>query len=113
MRVDHIILGQDLTKGSEGEACLVAFDEYSGCYGTFPHSSHTMDNNISALRTFGGTRAYGKALCNVKSDAAPELVSSVKHLDWLPDPGVPNDPFHNANLERAVRSSRKGHGPST
>ena len=109
MRVDHIILGQDLTKGSEGEqACLVAFDEYSGCYGAIPQSSRAIDNNISALRKFGGTRAHGKALCNVKSDAAPELVSAIKHLDWLPDPGVPNDPFHNANLERAVRSIKEG-----
>ena len=33
LRVDHIITGSDLTKGSEGEqACLICYDEYSGCY---------------------------------------------------------------------------------
>ena len=58
----------------------MAFDEYSGCYGAFPQSSRAIDNNISVLRKFGGTWAHGKALCNVKSDAAPELVSAVKHL---------------------------------
>ena len=32
LRVDHVIIGSDLTKGSGGEqACLICYDEYSGC----------------------------------------------------------------------------------
>ncbi|CAE7029195.1 GIP [Symbiodinium natans] len=105
LRADHIILGQDLTKGSEGEqACLIAYDDYSGCYGAFPQTNRSTDQNVSVLRKFGGTRAHGKALCVVKSDAASELVDAVKALSWLPDPGVPHDLFHNSQLERAIRT---------
>ena len=43
-------------------------------------ASRAIDNNISVLRKFGGTWAHGNALRKVKSDAAPELVSAVKHL---------------------------------
>ena len=79
LRVDHIVVGSDLTKGSEGEqACLIRYDEYSGCYQAFPQTNRTTDNNIAALQKFGGTRAHGKALCCVKSDAAGELVRGCK-----------------------------------
>ena len=109
LRVDHIILGQDSTKGSEGEqACLITYDEYSGCVSAFPQTTRTTDNNIAALQKFGGTRAHGKALCAVKSDCAPELTEAVKYLGWLPEPGIPNDPFHNAQLERLVRTIKEG-----
>ena len=109
LRADHIILGQDLTKGSEGEqACLIAYDDYSGCYGAFPQTNRSTDQNVSVLRKFGGTRAHGKALCVVKSDAASELVDAVKALSWLPDPGVPHDLFHNSQLERAIRTIKEG-----
>ena len=109
LRVDHIVLGQDLTKGSEGEqACLIAYDEYSGCVSAFSQTSRTTDNNIAALQKFGGTRAHGRALCAVKSDCAQELTEAVKFLGWLPEPGIPNDPFHNAQLERLIRSIKEG-----
>ena len=109
LRADHIILGHDLTKGSEGEqACLIAYDEYSGCFGAFPQTSRNTEQNVAILQKFGGNRAHGKALCNVKSDAASELVDAVKALNWLPDPGVPNDPYHNSQLERAVRTIKEG-----
>ena len=40
LRADHIILGEDLTKGSEGErACLVCYDEYSGALQGFPQTN--------------------------------------------------------------------------
>ena len=109
LRVDHIITGSDLTKGSEGEqACLICYDEYSGCYQAFPHTNRTTDNNIAALQKFGGTRAHGKALCCVKSDAAGELVEAIKYLGWLPEPGIPHDDFHNSKLERGIRSIKEG-----
>ena len=109
LRVDRIVLGQDLTKGSEGEqACLIAYDEYSGCVSAFSQTSRTTDNNIAALQKFGGTRAHGRALCAVKSDCAHELTEAVKFLGWLPEPGIPNDPFHNAQLERLIRSIKEG-----
>ena len=109
LRVDHIITGSDLTKGSEGEqACLICYDEYSGCYQAFPQTNRTTDNNIAALQKFGGTRAHGKALCCVKSDAAGELVEAVKYLGWLPEPGIPHDDFHNSKLERGIRSIKEG-----
>ena len=105
LRVDHIIIGSDLTKGSEGEqACLICYDEYSGSYQAFPQTNRTTDNNIAALQKFGGTRAHGKALCCVKSDAAGKLVEAVKYLGWLPEPGIPHDDFHNSKLERGIRS---------
>ena len=105
LRADHIILGEDLPKGSEGErACLVCYDGYSGALQAFPQTYRTTDANISALQKFGGTRAHGKALCNVKTDSATELAEAVKYLRWLPDPGIPNDDYHNAKLERIIRS---------
>ena len=108
MRVDHIIIGSDLSKGSEGEqACLVCFDEHSGCYQAFPRSSRATDHNIACLRKIGGTRAHGKALCSVKSDAAKELVEAVQYFCWLPEEQVPNDQYHKAKLD--LGASRKGH----
>ncbi|CAE7259976.1 unnamed protein product [Symbiodinium sp. CCMP2592] len=65
-------------------------------------------SNVACLRHFGGTRAHGKALCQVTSDCAPELTDAVKELGWLPSPGIPNDAFHNAKLERAIRSIKEG-----
>ena len=109
IRADHIIIGKDLSKGSEGEqACLVCLDEYSGCLQAFPQTSRTTDANIGALQAFGGTRAHGKALCIAKTDAAAELIDAVKYLGWLPSPSVPNDPVHNAKLERSIRSIKEG-----
>ena len=119
------MLRRDLAKGSEGEqACLVCYDEYSGCFGAFPQTKrdtianvHSLqkfggtkdtDANVHSLQKFGGTRANGKALCVVKSDTAPELTDAVKYLGWLPDPSVPNDEVHNAKLERGIRSIKEG-----
>ena len=109
LRVDHIILGSDLTKGSEGEqSCVICYDEYSGCFQAFPQTSRTTDSNISCLQKFGGTKAHGKALCSVKSDCAQELTEAVKYLGWLPEPGIPHDPFHNAKLESNIRRIKEG-----
>ena len=109
LRVDHIVLGRDLAKGSEGEqACLVCYDEYSGCFGAFPQTKRDIDANVHSLQKFGGTKAHGKALCVVKSDTAPELTDAVKYLGWLPDPSVPNDEVHNAKLERGIRTIKEG-----
>ena len=72
LRADHIILGSDLTKGSEGEqACFVE---------AFAMTQRTVDHNIQALQKFGGTRAHGKALCVVRSDAAAEITEAVNTL---------------------------------
>ena len=109
IRVDHIVLGRDLAKGSEGEqACLICYDEYSGCFGAFPQTKRDTDANIHALQKFGGTTSHGKALCVAKSDSAPELVDAIKYLGWLPNPSVPNDEVHNAKLERGIRSIKEG-----
>ena len=109
LRVDHIIIGRELTKGSEGEqACLVCYDEYSGCYAAYPQTQRNTDQNIQALQKFGGTQAHGKALCVAKSDAAAELTEAISYLGWLPDPAVPNDEMHNAKLERGIRSIKEG-----
>ena len=70
--------------------------------------SRTTDLNISCLQKFGGTKAHGKALCSVKSDCAQELTEAVKYLGWLPEPGIPNDPFHNAKLESNIRRIKEG-----
>ena len=94
LRADHTIL----------QACLTTYDEYSGCIGAFPQTNRTTENNVAALQKFGGTRAHGKALCTVKSDCAPEVTEAVKQLGWLPEPGIPNDPYHNAQLERLIRT---------
>ena len=109
LRADHIIINDELSKGSEGEqACLICFDEFSGCFGAYPQTRRTTQSNVACLRHFGGTRAHGKALCQVKSDSAPELTDAVKELNWLPEPGIPNDAFHNAKLERGIRSIKEG-----
>ena len=109
MRIDHIIIGSDLSKGSEGEqACLICFDEYSGCYQAFAQSSRTTSKNVACLRKFGGTRAYSRALCSVMSDSAQELTEAVKQLGWLPEPGLPNNPYHNAKLESNIRRIKEG-----
>ena len=109
LRVDHIVLGRDLAKGSEGEqACLVCYDEYSGCFGAYPQTKRDTDANVHSLQKFGGTKAHGKALCVVTSDTAVELTDAVKYLGWLPDPSVPNDEVHNAKLERGIRSIKEG-----
>ena len=109
LRVDHIIIGRELTKGSEGEqACLVCSDEYSGCYAAYPQTQRNTDQNIQALQKFGGTLAHGKALCVAKSDAAAELTEAISYLGWLPDPSVPNDEVHSAKLERGIRSIKEG-----
>eukprot|EP00438_Fugacium_kawagutii_P007603 Skav200637 [mRNA] locus=scaffold353:180885:187483:+ [translate_table: standard] len=109
IRVDHLIMGSDLQKGSEGEqACLICFDEFSGCYQAFPQTQRTIENNIACLRKFGGAKVQGKALCVVKSDAAKELTEAVKALDWLPDEAIPNDAFHNAKLESNIRRLKEG-----
>jgi hypothetical protein len=108
LRVDHLIMGRNLSKGSEGEqACLICFDEYSGCYQAFAQTFRAVENNVACLRKFGGTKGHGRALCSVKSDSAQELVEAVKQLDWLPEPGLPNDPYHDAKLESNI-CRRKG-----
>ena len=57
LRVDHVVMGSDLSKGSEGEqACLICFDEYSGCYQAFAQTSTAIDNNVACLRKFGGPK---------------------------------------------------------
>ena len=95
--MDHIILGSDLTKGSEGEqACMICYDEYSGCFQAFPQSSRSTD-----LQKFGGTKAHGKAMCSLKSDCAQELTEAVKFPGWLSEPGI-LDPFHNVKLENNI-----------
>ena len=68
------------------------------CYQAFAQSSRSTPNNVACLRKFGGTRAHCRALCSVKSDSALDLTEAVKQLGWLPEPGLPNDPFHNAKL---------------
>ena len=109
MRVDHIVIGSDLSKGSEGEqACLICFDEYSGVYRAFPQTSRATPNKVACLRKFGGSKSHGRALCSVKSDAAGELTEAVKQLGWLPEPGIPNDPYHNAKLESNIRRIKEG-----
>ena len=108
MRVDHTIIGSDLSKGSEGEqACLICFDEYSGCYQAFAQTSRSTPNNVACLRKFGGTRAHGQALCSVKSDSATGLTEAVNQLGWLPEPGLPNDPFL-TRLESNIRRIKEG-----
>ena len=108
-RVDHIIMGSDLSKGSEGEkACLICYDEFSGCYQAFSQTARSIENNVNCLRKFGGTKGHGKALCSVKSDSAQELTEAVKQLGWLPEPGLPNDPFHNSKLESNIRRIKEG-----
>ena len=109
MRADHIIVGSDLSKGSEGEqACLICLEEFSGAYQAFPQTSRSIPNNVACLRKFGGAKAHKKALCSVKSDSALELTEAVKELGWLPEPGLPNDPFHNAKLESGIRRIKEG-----
>ena len=109
LRVDHLIMGSDLSKGSEGEqACLICFDEYSGCYQAIAQTSRAVDTSVACLRKFGGTKGHGRALCSVKSDSAQELVEAVNQLDWLSEPGLPNDPYHNAKLESNIRRINKG-----
>ena len=112
LRVDHLIIGSDLSKGSEGEqACLICFDEYTGCYQAFAQTSRAVDNNVACLRKFGkfgGTKGHGRALCSVKSDSAQELTEAIKQLDWLPEPGLPNDPYHNAKLQSNIRRIKEG-----
>ena len=44
----------------------------------------------------------------MKSDSAQELVEAVKQLDWLPEPGLRNDPYHNAKLESNIRRIKEG-----
>jgi len=99
-----------LSKGPEGEqACLVCFDEYSGCYQAFAHINQEHPKQRSTcLRKFGGTRAHGRALCSVKSDSARELTEAVKQLGWLPEPGLPNDPFHDSRFESNIRRIKEG-----
>ena len=47
LRADHIILGSDLTKGSEGEqACFICYGDYSGRVEAFAMTQRTVDHNI-------------------------------------------------------------------
>ena len=81
LRAGHIVLNDELTKGSEGEqACLICFDEFSGCFGAYPQTRRAIQSNVACLRHFGGTRSHGKALCQVKSDCASELTDAVSYL---------------------------------
>jgi hypothetical protein len=68
-----------------------------------PISTRSTPNNVACLRKFGGTRAHGRALCSVKSDSARELTEAVKQLGWLPEPGLPNDPYHDSRFESNIR----------
>lgn len=78
-----------MSKGSEGEeACLICFDEYSGHYQA-SQSSRSTPNNVACSRKFGGTEA-------------------VKQLGWVPEPGLPNHPFHNLMLESNIRRIKEG-----
>ena len=107
IRADHIIIGKDLSKGSEGEeACLVCLDEYSGCLQAFPQTSRTTDKHrsIASVRWDKGTwesTLYRKDRCSSRA-------YRLKYLGWLPSPSVPNDPVHNAKLERSIRSIKEG-----
>ena len=55
-----------------------------------------------------GTKNHGRALCSVKSDSAQALTEAVKQLDWLPEPGLPNDPYHDAKLESNICRIKEG-----
>ena len=77
-------------------------------YPHFPQTSWTIDSNIQCLQKFGGTKAHGKAICTVKSDAALEFTEAVSYLGWLPGSGVPNDPFHNSKLESFITRIKEG-----
>ena len=106
LRADHMITG--LSKGSDGESCcLVVLDDYSGAFAAYPQTKRDTDSNIRCLQHFGGTRAHGKALCQVKTDCAEELKGAVEYLGWLPDPSVPNDQIHNPVTERKIRSIKE------
>ena len=106
LRADHMITG--LSKGSDGESCcLVVLDDYSGAFAAYPQAKRDTDSNIRCLQHFGGTRAHGKALCQVKADCAEELKGAVEYLGWLPDPSVPNDQIHNPVTERKIRSIKE------
>ena len=106
LRADHMITG--LSKGAEGEnSCLVVLDDFSGAFSAFPQTKRDVDANIRGLQHFGGTRAHGKALCEVKTDCAEELKGAVAYLGWLPDPSVPNDSVHNAKMERLIRTIKE------
>ena len=37
-----------------------------------------------------------------------ELTEAVKQLGWLPEPVLPNDPYHNAKLESNIRRIKEG-----
>lgn len=81
MQIDHLIMGSDLAKGSEGEkACLICHGDFSGCHPAFPQATRNVETNIAALQRFAGAKGHGKALCAVKIDAAAELTEGVKHL---------------------------------
>ena len=81
LRADHMITG--LSKGSDGESCcLVVLDDHSGAFAAYPQAKRDTDSNIRCLQHFGGTRAHGKALCQVKTDCAEELKGAVEYLGW-------------------------------
>ena len=63
---------------------------------------------LHACESLVGGRSYGRAVCSVKSDSAQELTQAVKQLGWLPEPGLPNDPYHNAKLESNIRRIKEG-----
>ena len=89
-------------------ASFALMSSYSGCYQAFAQTSRAVDNNVACLRKFGGTKGHGRASSSVKSDSAQELVEAVKQLDWLPEPGLPNDPYLNAKLESNIRMIKEG-----
>ena len=84
----------------------MCYDDYSGCVEAFAMTQRTVDPNVQALQKFGETRAHGKALCVIRSDAG-EITEAVKYLGWLPAIGIANDPLHNPKLERLIRSIKE------
>ena len=71
-------------------------------------TSRDTDSNILCLQKFAGTRASPRSSCLVKTDCAQELTKAVEHLGWLSEPGIENDPYHNAKLESLIRRIKEG-----
>ena len=109
LRADHIILGEDLTKGSEGERVVlfVTMSTVGLCRGSLKQIEPLMLTSRHCKSSVGQER-MAKPCATSKLTAPQNWSKRLNYLGWLPDPGIPNDDYHNAKLERIIRSTKEG-----
>jgi len=98
---DYIIASKQQVGVDEARTSLHIRDHYSGALGEYAAKSRNFNNNVKAMKHFGGRRCIGtSAFC--KCDDAAKVKDAAEHLGWIPSPSLPREWPHNTHCERDI-----------